>query len=98
MDALQCVELIRLMKLTSGRPEITIGLIDGPVAMNHPDLTAHNFRELAVGSGACSTAMSGACMHGTFVAGMLLAEGGASGGAICLGVALPVGPPFWGEA
>jgi len=27
-----------LMELTSGGAETTIGLIDGPVAINHPDL------------------------------------------------------------
>jgi hypothetical protein len=36
MDPLDLVKLTALMERTSGSPEVTIGLIDGPVAMNHP--------------------------------------------------------------
>ena len=38
MGPLELVKLDRLMERSSGRSEIVIGLIDGPVAMNHPDL------------------------------------------------------------
>src|SRR5215472_9743024 len=31
---------------TSGRPQISIGLIDGPVALDHPDLATENIREV----------------------------------------------------
>jgi hypothetical protein len=44
-----CLDLVglpRLMARTSGRPEILIGLIDGPVALDHPDLAAENIREV----------------------------------------------------
>ena len=39
-------QLTPLMGLSSGRAEIIIGLINGPVATDHPDLAPHNFREL----------------------------------------------------
>ena len=35
------------MNLTSGRPEVAIGLIDGPVAIDHPDLAGENIREIS---------------------------------------------------
>jgi len=46
MDSLDLVKLTALMKITSGRPEITVGLIDGPVVMNHSDLAGENIREM----------------------------------------------------
>lgn len=36
------------MERTRGRPEIRIGLIDGPVAVNHPDLVTENIRALFI--------------------------------------------------
>ena len=38
MNPLDLVKLSQLMQLTSGKPEVVIGLIDGPVAVDHPDL------------------------------------------------------------
>src|SRR5437870_7264365 len=38
MNPLDVVALTPLMEYTSGRREIVIGLLDGPVAMTHPDL------------------------------------------------------------
>jgi hypothetical protein len=37
MTALELVMLLPLMARIAGRPEVTIGLIDGPVAIGHPD-------------------------------------------------------------
>jgi subtilisin family serine protease len=77
MNHLDLVKLPTLMELTRGRPEIVIGLIDGPVAMNHPDLVSETIRELPGGSqGTCAQANSVACIHGTFVAGILCAKRG----------------------
>jgi hypothetical protein len=41
MDPLHSVRLSNLMELGPGREAIKIGLIDGPVALNHPDLAKH---------------------------------------------------------
>jgi hypothetical protein len=38
MFPLELVKLTALMERTSGSPEVTIGLIDGPVATQHADL------------------------------------------------------------
>ena len=84
MTPLDLVKLSPLMGRTSGRPEIAIGLIDGPIAINHPDLSGQNIREVpGKMGGACSRASSAACMHGTFVAGILSARRGSVAPAIC---------------
>jgi len=72
-----------------------VGLIDGPVAIDHPDLARGNIREVQDGApGACARAESAACLHGTFVAGMLSAKPGTSAPAICPGCTLLVRPVF----
>jgi hypothetical protein len=72
MGPLDVVKLKSLMERTSGRPEIVVGLIDGPVAINHRDLVGANIHEIpGTLAGACAQAGSTACLHGTFVAGIL---------------------------
>lgn len=84
MNPLDLVKLTPLMALTTGRPELIIGLIDGPVALSHPDLARQNIRGLpGRDSSRCTQADSTACAHGTFVAGMLCARRGAAAAAIC---------------
>jgi subtilisin family serine protease len=91
MRALELVKLPPLMARTSGRPEITIGLIDGPIAKGHPDFENQNIRELLGASRAsCSQLSSAACRHGTFVAGILVAKRGSAAPAICPGCSLLV--------
>jgi subtilisin family serine protease len=88
------INLIGLMELTGGKPEIKIGLIDGPVLLNHPNLSK-NIREVpGKPSGACVLASSTACMHGTFVAGILCGERGSIAPAICPNCTLLVRPIF----
>jgi len=95
MRPLELVKLDRLMERSSGRPQVVIGLIDGPVAMDHPDLSVADIREVpGQHSAACSLASSVACMHGTFVAGMLRARRGSSAPAICPDCTLLVRPIF----
>jgi subtilisin family serine protease len=95
MGPLDLVHLTPLMERTSGRAEIKVGLIDGPVAMDHPDLVGQNIAEVpGKVAGACSKASSLACMHGTFVAGMLSAKRGSVAPAICPGCTLFVRPIF----
>lgn len=95
MTPLDLVNLGQLMQRTSGRPELTVGLIDGPVAINHPDLASENIREVpGTIRGVCSTASSLACMHGTFVAGILSARRGSQAPSICPNCTLLVRPIF----
>ena len=95
MTAVESVRLAPLMRLSEGRPEIAIALIDGPVALSHPDLAGAAIRELeGEVSGGCRRADSPACTHGTSVAGMLVARRGSVAPAICPGCTLLVRPIF----
>jgi subtilisin family serine protease len=94
-DALDLVKLTPVMNLTAGEPEITIGLLDGPVALDHPDLAVDHIREVpSAGAGKCSQASSMACKHGTFTAGVLCAKRNAAAPAICPGCTILVTPIF----
>ncbi|MDH3601840.1 MAG: S8 family serine peptidase [Candidatus Tectomicrobia bacterium] len=95
MNPLDVVKLTALMGLTSGRPEIRVGLIDGPVTTDHPDLRAGNICQVAGSASPQSThASSTASRHGTFVAGILAAQRESPAPAICPGCTLLVRPIF----
>lgn len=95
MRPLDLVKLTPLMELTSGRPDIMLGLIDGPIAMDHPDLAAENIREIPGRlRGTCALASSAACLHGTFVAGILSGKRGSAAPAISPSCTLLVHPIF----
>src|SRR6266700_3619834 len=89
------VSLTLLMQRTSGRREILIGLIDGPIAIDLPDLAGENLLEIPGKlRGTCAAAGSVACRHGTFVAGILAARRGSAAPAICPDCTLLVRPIF----
>ena len=95
MNPLDLVKLTALMERTSGSPEVKIGLIDGPVATQHTDLASKYLREIPGNSGAtCTQANSSACLHGTFVAGILSAKRNSPAPAICPNCTLLVRPIF----
>lgn len=95
MNPLDLVKLSSLLELTSGRPEIGIGLIDGSVALNHPGFSGTKVREISgKQSGNCTQATSVACLHGTFVAGILSANRNSVAPAICPNCTLLIRPIF----
>ncbi|MBN3816750.1 S8 family serine peptidase [Paraburkholderia sp. Se-20369] len=95
MRALDLVKLSALMEMTSGRPSTVIGLIDGPVATDHPDFALSHIRIILTKlSSTCAHVDSVACQHGTFVAGILSAQRGSSAPAICPGCTLLIHPIF----
>jgi subtilisin family serine protease len=90
-DFLNLVKLGPLMERSSGSAEIMIGLMDGPVAMNHQDLAVESVRGIADEAGAgCAHSGSAACTHGTFTAGILSAKRGSPAPAICPGCTMLV--------
>lgn len=93
MTPLELVRLPSLMALSAGRPEIAVGLIDGPVAASHADLS-DNIREVPGAVSACAQASSDACRHGTFVAGILCAKRGSAAPAVCPDCTLLIRPVF----
>jgi subtilisin family serine protease len=95
MTPLALINLTPLMALTGGKVETKVALIDGPVAADHPDLASQNIRALTGKSGgACALTNSAACVHGTFVAGILCARRGSAAPAICPDCTLLVRPIF----
>jgi len=95
MVPLELARLTALMERTSGRLDVRIGLIDGPVAIQHPDLAGGRLREIQGTNGAtCTLANSSACMHGTFIAGILSAKRNSPAPAICPGCTLLIRPVF----
>src|SRR5580698_2558490 len=95
MDPLELVKLSALMSRRSGRREISVALIDGPVNTSHPALVGGNIQEIPGKlRSTCVRASSTACMHGTFVAGILSARRGSSAPAICPDCTLLVRPIF----
>ena len=97
VTSLGTVKLAELMALGAGRPEIVVGLIDGPVQIGHPDFAESRIRQVA-GADGCAPGGSAACTHGTFVAGILSARRGSPAPAICPGCTLLVRPVFTAAA
>jgi subtilisin family serine protease len=92
---LDLVRLTALMDLTSGSPEVSVGLIDGPVVRDHADLAGSPIRELpAAGGSSGQDAKNSACLHGTFLAGILSARRGSDAPAICPACPLLVRPIY----
>jgi subtilisin family serine protease len=115
VDPLSLVGLSPLMNRTAGSADVAIGLIDGPVALDHPALTRGRVREVrrdhhlhlqsqadvdapeGEHDGAAKTGgRPAACLHGTFVAGILCALRGSAAPAICPDCTLLVRPIFTG--
>jgi subtilisin family serine protease len=98
MDPLSQIRLRSIMDISSGSPEIKIGLVDGPLDYTHiafqgSRITAVKESQLA----ACKNASSIACRHCTFVAGILFARRGTSAPAICPDCTLILRPVFMDE-
>jgi subtilisin family serine protease len=95
MDPLTLTKIQNLMNVSKGDPSIKIALIDGPVYINHPAFENSIIKDVKesqlVG---CSYANSIACIHGTFIAGILCAKRGVSAPAICPECTLLLRPIF----
>jgi subtilisin family serine protease len=95
MDALDRINLRHLMNISSGIHEVVIGMIDGPVDINHTAFQGSKIRTATESElVACKKASSIACMHGTFVAGILCARRGFQAPAICPNCELILHPIF----
>ena len=93
-DQLELTKLTELMARTSSSAAVKIGLIDGPVAAEHPDLTAGHLVPLFGPNRAACNRPSVACLHGTFIAGMLAARRTSAAPGLCPGCTLLIRPIF----
>jgi subtilisin family serine protease len=91
---MELVSLTPVMSLSSGSPSVRVGLVDGPVVSNHPDFAGASIQPVAGTVGICTHPDSNACIHGTFIAGILVAQRGSSAPSICPGCTLLVRPVF----
>lgn len=95
MDPLSQTRLDLLMSISSGSPDISIGLIDGPVDFSHPAFHGSKIRTVKNSQfNKCKAAGSIACAHGTFTAGILCAKRGLSAPAICPSCEIILNPIF----
>jgi len=94
MDAHALVNLPPLMRLTSGKPEVVVGIIDGPVALELDHFTGIRTRETLLQNGQCARNNTIACAHGTLVTGVLFANRASSLPGICPGCTVLIEPIF----
>ena len=64
MDSLELVSLTRSMERTNGRPEVIVGLVDGPVWLKDAALWSANVRHLGTRPGRCVIAVVAAGNQG----------------------------------
>jgi subtilisin family serine protease len=93
-NSLEVAGLTTLMRITAGISKVAVGLVDGPVATDQPDLATENIRYLSLANVALTESNRVATAHGTFVAGILMARRGSRAPAICPGCTLLVRPIF----
>jgi subtilisin family serine protease len=93
--AVRSANLDQLMDRTCGSPEVQVGLLDGPVAVQHSAFASAHITSIDGSSGGSASDHSGAaCTHGTFVAGVLVAGRETEAPAICPDCSLVVSPIF----
>jgi subtilisin family serine protease len=98
MDPLVQTRLHSLMKVSSGHPDIRIGIVDGPVDLNHPAFQGSRIDTIEDSQKeACKNASDLACIHGTFVTGIICAKRGVSAHAICPDCQIIINPIFGKE-
>jgi subtilisin family serine protease len=94
-DPLELVNLGPLMRRSSGRAEVVIGLIDGPVQASAAGLEGARIGGVADGRAVDCTLPAGrVCEHGTFVASILMGRRATVAPAICPDCTLLVRPIF----
>lgn len=95
LPPLDVARLTPVMERTQGERRVRVGLIDGPIVVDHPDLVSEHVHFLSSkGSGLSEPASGAARAHGTYVAGILSGRRGSVAPAICPGCTLLVRPIF----
>lgn len=90
---LDVLSLTPLLTATAGRPEVAVAIIDGPVDVSHPDLSAARLTMLGAPARRDDPA-DAALRHGTAIAGVLAARRGSPAPALCPDCRFLVRPVF----
>jgi len=99
MDPFEYTKLRSLMDISSGSREIVIGIVDGPIDFTHNAFQGSRIRTVRDSQlSACKNATSIACIHGTFVVGILGAKRGVSAPSICPACEIVLRPIFIEES
>ncbi|WP_443067954.1 S8 family serine peptidase [Streptomyces sp. NBC_01356] len=94
-DVLDIVGLRPMMRIESGREDLAVAILDGPVHGSHPELSDARLRWISsCDSVTSSHEESAALRHGTFIAGILSAKRSSGAPGICPGCTLLVRPIF----
>ena len=82
---LALMHLRPLMRRASGSPDVSIGVIDGPVDLTHPAFTTARIRAVHDQTQPieCQDHESASCVHGTFVTGVLCGQRRGVAPALC---------------
>jgi subtilisin family serine protease len=91
---LEAVNLDRLMAVEIGASDVMVAILDGPVAGSHPALSEARIHAVGSWNPPVCRDDNAACRHGTFVAGILVANRSFGAPAICPGCTLLVRPIF----
>jgi subtilisin family serine protease len=94
MDPLRLTGLEYLMNISNGNPDIVIGVIDGPIDITHPAFHGSKIELVHSKIVDCKNANDMACVHGTFITGIISAKRGSSAPAICPGCKIILNPIF----
>lgn len=94
LNPLRLIKILNLLEITKGNPAIKIGIIDGPVDASHPSLSQMRIIRVKNKMGHCNAHDSIACIHGTFIAGILGAKRGYAAPALCPSCSFIVRPVF----
>lgn len=94
MDPLRLTGLQYLMNISNGSPDIVIGIIDGPIDLTHPTFHESKIKVMHSKIVDCKNANDIACVHGTFVTGIISGKRGSSSPAICPGCKIILNPIF----
>lgn len=93
MNILHLLKLQSLMKLSSGNPNLIIGIIDGPIDLNHGAFDKSHFLQVR-GSTQCDSIDDNACRHGTSISGILAAKRGVQALSVCPSCTFAIRPIF----
>jgi subtilisin family serine protease len=95
LNPLTQIHAEEVIKLSSGRSDIVIGIIDGPVDLTHEAFVNINIQERKNNIQCCNTKThSIACNHGTFITGILAGKRGLDIQSLCPSCKYIIRPVF----